>query len=720
MARENKRIYEFGDFRIDTVNRRLMRDGETVPLKAKAVEALLVLIENQGDLVEKDELMATLWADSFVEESNLTQHIYTLRKAFGENEFIETVPRRGYRFIGDVRKVLDADDGDLIVVKEQTRVNVRYEEDDAEDVVPQLPPGPGGRRYWAAAIALGLLIAGVAIFFWLRMSQPAVFENAKLAKLTTSGNVIKAAVSPDGKYLAFVTNDRGSQGLWLRQIATGKDIAINQPAHTDYYGLTFTHDGSYLYFVSQEMNRVGILYRMPVLGGSPDKLVEDVDSPVTVAPDDKHLAFVRYASDEHGIVVTDADGTHERKAALSNKSSDFVLAPEHAVPPAWSPDGKTIACSVGIPSAEGNYETIWNFDAESGESRPLTGVRWEALGRMEWLQDGSGLIATAAERGSGFAQQIWHIGYPTGTTRKVTNDLSDYRDLSLAQDGKTIIAVQAERKANIFVAPMNDLQHSQQITTTNYDGLNGLAWTHDDRLIYTHRTTGEQNIWTVAAVGGEARRLTTHGGYGIDPNVSADDHSIIFAASTKGQSHIWRADIDGRNAVELTHGDDDEHPSFLPDGRIVYKAYVPGKPGLYVIPPDGGESVRYLEDLTFEPVVSPDGRLLAFGYRATVADRNKFAVMPIDGGEIRVICDLPAYYGQFTWMPDGTALAYADRQNPAGNIWAQPIDGGPPRQVTFWQPAPIYSFAFSPDGKKLAAAIGSQTSDAISIGDQVN
>jgi len=139
MARENKRIYEFGDFRIDTVNRRLMRDGETVPLKAKAVEALLVLIENQGDLVEKDELMATLWADSFVEESNLTQHIYTLRKAFGENEFIETVPRRGYRFIGDVRKVLDADDGDLIVVKEQTRVNVRYEEDDAEDVVPQLP-----------------------------------------------------------------------------------------------------------------------------------------------------------------------------------------------------------------------------------------------------------------------------------------------------------------------------------------------------------------------------------------------------------------------------------------------------------------------------------------------------------------------------------------------------------------------------------------------------
>ncbi|HEX3229350.1 MAG TPA: transcriptional regulator, partial [Pyrinomonadaceae bacterium] len=95
MSKENRHFYEFGSFRIDTANRQLMRDGEVVPLKAKAVDTLLFLIDNRGDVVEKDELMKTLWPDSFVEESNLTQNIYTLRKALGDGDYIETIPRRG-------------------------------------------------------------------------------------------------------------------------------------------------------------------------------------------------------------------------------------------------------------------------------------------------------------------------------------------------------------------------------------------------------------------------------------------------------------------------------------------------------------------------------------------------------------------------------------------------------------------------------------------------
>src|SRR5205809_995115 len=103
MPKQTKQFYEFGDFQIDTVNRRLLRQGEVVPLKAKAVETLLILIEHRGDVVEKDFLMEQLWSDSFVEEANLTQNIYTLRKALDGSDFIETIPRRGYRFTGDVR-----------------------------------------------------------------------------------------------------------------------------------------------------------------------------------------------------------------------------------------------------------------------------------------------------------------------------------------------------------------------------------------------------------------------------------------------------------------------------------------------------------------------------------------------------------------------------------------------------------------------------------------
>src|SRR5215471_4902380 len=126
MSKENRHFYEFGPFRIDTRNRQLLRENEIVPLKAKAVDTLLLLIESRGDVVAKDELMQRLWPDSFVEEANLTQNIYTLRKALG-SDYIQTIPRRGYRFVAEVKEAHLAPE--VIVIKERTRTRVSYEEE---------------------------------------------------------------------------------------------------------------------------------------------------------------------------------------------------------------------------------------------------------------------------------------------------------------------------------------------------------------------------------------------------------------------------------------------------------------------------------------------------------------------------------------------------------------------------------------------------------------
>src|SRR5947207_14955695 len=126
MSKENRQLFEFGPFRIDTINRQLMRDGEVVPLKAKAVDTLLLLIGSRGDVVEKDDLMKSLWPDSFVEEANLTQNIYMLRKALGNADYIKTVPRRGYRFVAEVKESDDAV-SELIIITEKTRMT--YEEE---------------------------------------------------------------------------------------------------------------------------------------------------------------------------------------------------------------------------------------------------------------------------------------------------------------------------------------------------------------------------------------------------------------------------------------------------------------------------------------------------------------------------------------------------------------------------------------------------------------
>ena len=115
------RFYEFANFRIDVAKHRLLRDGEPLPVTPKAVEILLLLAQNSGRIVEKDELMAAIWPDTIVEESNLTQTVYVLRKILGQDasgeKFIQTIPKRGYRFLHELRAV--ADESDLIV-KHQT------------------------------------------------------------------------------------------------------------------------------------------------------------------------------------------------------------------------------------------------------------------------------------------------------------------------------------------------------------------------------------------------------------------------------------------------------------------------------------------------------------------------------------------------------------------------------------------------------------------------
>jgi Tol biopolymer transport system component len=127
--------------------------------------------------------------------------------------------------------------------------------------------------------------------------------------------------------------------------------------------------------------------------------------------------------------------------------------------------------------------------------------------------------------------------------------------------------------------------------------------------------------------------------------------------------------------------------------------------------------VRITERGGFDPNVSPDGKLLACGYRPAPADKNRFALIPIEGGQPKLISDWPALFGRLRWTPDGSGLAYAARQSGVGNIWVQPIDGGAPKQLTHWNPAPIFSFDWSRDGKWLAYASGSLTSDVVLISD---
>src|SRR5438309_7445229 len=132
------RYYEFGPFRVDTLNHVLLRHGKAVSLKPKVFDTLLVLVENRERLLDKDELLSRLWPDTIVEESNLTQNVYLLRKALGEepeadaDAYIETMPKRGYRFVASVLEV--GDPGTDLIVEEHSRSHLVIEHQDGTDL----------------------------------------------------------------------------------------------------------------------------------------------------------------------------------------------------------------------------------------------------------------------------------------------------------------------------------------------------------------------------------------------------------------------------------------------------------------------------------------------------------------------------------------------------------------------------------------------------------
>ncbi len=735
MSKENRHFFEFGPFQIDTLNRQLLRDGQVVPLKAKAVDTLLLLIAQRGDVVEKDDLMKALWPDSFVEEANLTQNIYTLRKALGEGDYIETIPRRGYRFVPEVKEK-DGAAPNVIVVKEKTRTSVSYEEEfdqvaneprlitsgNVIDVTPsttlQLPSRSKSRAarqwLWLTLALLAVIVVAVGIVLWLR-GRSTPFESVKLTKFTTTGKAVKAAISPDGKYLAFVLNESGQQSVWIRQTVTGKELQIVPAQRTDIYGLTFTRDGNYVFYVSQEQNRLAILYQVPSLGGAPDKLLEDVDSPVTFSPEGRQMAFIRFSPGNASIVIANVDGSTERTLVTTHTADAMRIGPNGVLPPSWSPDGEIIACPVSINSVQWD-QTVYGFRTKDGAGVQLTTNHWPALGRIEWSPDGSGILATIIETETSPEQQVWFVPYPKGDARRITNDLIDYRDLSVTADAHTIVTIQSEKKANIWLAPASDLDHPKQLTATSYDGLNGLSWAPDGRLVYTSQIAGEQNLWITDLNGGSTKQLTAHAGFNEQPAVSPDGRYAVFLSNRNGQEHLWRIDIDGKHPIELTHGVGDTQPTFTADGEaVMFRSSNPA--GLFRVGIDGGEPVRLTERGGFDPNVSPDGKSIACGYRPAPADKNRIAIVPVEGGQPKLIRDWPALYGRLRWMPDGTAIAYAARQSGVGNIWTQSLDGSAPKQLTHWNPAPIFSFDWSRDGKWLAYASGSLTSDVVLIMD---
>ena len=602
--------------------------------------------------------------------------------------------------------------------------DVRAPTSSAEYVVNEIKRHKTVAAVVVALLALVLAGIGYGIYKWVaKQSNPASpFQSAKLQRLTDSGKASDAAISPDGKWVAHVKSDAGQQSLWLRQVMTTSDTQIVPPSRQNYNGITFSKDGNYIYYApGGPGNFLRTLYQVSALGGASRKVIENVSSPVSLSPDGTRLAFMRDSFiGETALVVANVDGTGERQVAVRKLPNNFSRGG-----PSWSPDGKLLASGVTNydPGAGRASATVVEVQVEGGLERPLTSHTWPPnVGQVAWLADGSGLAVIAFESGTS-SSQIWHLSYPDGEVRKITNDLNNYRQLSLTADSSALVTVQTEGASSVWVAPQGDASRAKQISSGRYDGQGGLSWMPGGRIIYTSRGSGLTDIWSMEQDGEDQKQLTANAGANLYPWATPDGRYIVFT-STRARStrSIWRMDADGGNLKRLTGGPGDILPQSSPDGQwVIFHSTRAGSIRLWKVSIDGGEPVRLTDKITFNPTVSPDGSLIACGYREDQPNMPiKIAIIPFAGGDLVKVLDIPqSLHGVagLRWTPDGRALTYIDTINGVSNIWSLPLDGGKPVQLTDFKTDQIFWFDFSRDGKQLALSRGTQTSDVILIKD---
>ena len=337
MDKKIQRLYEFDKFRVDLSQKCLWRDAELISITPKAFDTLVVLIENRGNLVDKDTLLNKVWAETFVEESTLAQNISTLRKilALQENgkQFIETIPRRGYRFVANVREIVD--DEEIFVVETRTRTKIFAEQEIHNSNEAQTAKGLSKPKFFTKNklfLGTSLLISAIALvgaFIGIRYfnsSKPQFelnFRQFRINKLTSNGNVSKIAISPDGKYVALVEKKGDLQTLFLRQTTNANTVELIPPSKDKIIGVTFSPDNEFIYYsVYQSVEaptpfQLGVLYKIPLLGGTRTEILKDIDSLVAISPDGKKLAFIRQnpTGRESILMLFDCQGAGEIKLA---------------------------------------------------------------------------------------------------------------------------------------------------------------------------------------------------------------------------------------------------------------------------------------------------------------------------------------------------------------------------------------------------------------------
>jgi Tol biopolymer transport system component/DNA-binding winged helix-turn-helix (wHTH) protein len=588
------RIVRFATFEADLESGELRRNGLKLKLSGQPFQVLAILLERPGSVVTREELQKRLWPDTFVDfDHNLNAAINRIREVLGDSaespRFVDTLPRRGYRFIGELQAPIRP------VVPEVTVEPVR---------------GPRGLRIWmkigAAVLAISAItLAALLAYRWHRPQPPHEEEVLTSVPFTAlPGWAIQPAFSPDGSRIAFVYAGPDKKGFDLYVKVLGSETLLRLTQHpVGFIGSAWSPDGTRIAFSRRDGADSGI-FVIPALGGLEQKLYStpNHDSQINWSPDGKSIAFVNVAAEEnHRRIYLLSTETLEAKPILAN--------PEclHEGRPAFSHSGAYLAfwCFRSDVQAELDY-----FPLPDGKPRMIVPPLNQPSG-LTWSADDTKLIYSMSKGNN--SDELGEVTVANGSSRRLglegllpsaspKGDKLAYASLSYPIDLWRRDQLHPEAPP-VKVIPSSRSQYDAQYSP---DG---------KRIVFASLRSGVQEVWVSNEDGTNLVQISDPSSESGSPQWSPDGKKIAFDSSVRGRWDIYVADLtEGRPRKLVTNISPAFRPGWSRDGKWIYfVSDEPGKAGVYRCPTSGGEATQLSKDIHgANPQESFDGKSVFF------------------------------------------------------------------------------------------------------------